>query len=175
MLSSQMNASPVIQIMKTDLVVAIVQLPELQLPRVSLGTPARVHVDGAAQSYDTSVAVLNARVDAATRAFEVRLPIANSDLALRPGLFARAELLPPPRELLALPRSALLGPEGERFVFALAEGRAARRAAGVRDLDARRVELQHGLAAGEAVLVGPNLGALRDGSAVSLELASAHR
>lgn len=175
MLSAQMNASPVIQIMKTDLVVAIVQIPELQLPRVSLGTPARVHVDGAAQSYDTSVAVLNARVDPATRAFEVRLPIRNEDLALRPGLFARAELLPPPRELLTLPRAALLGSESERFVFALAERRAARRAVRVRDLDALRVEVIEGLAAGDSVLIGPNLGALRDGSAVSVELARVDR
>ncbi len=175
MLSSQMNANPVIQIMKTDLVVAIVQIPELQLPRVSLGTPARVFVDGAAQSYDTSVAVLNPRVDAATRAFEVRLPIPNSDLALRPGLFARAELLPAARAALTLPRAALLGPESERFVFALLDGRAVRRAVRVRDLDARRLEVLEGLAAGDSVLLGPNLGALHDGSAVSVELASAHR
>jgi len=175
MLSSQMRTSPVVQIMKTDLVVAILQLPELQLPRISLGTPARVRVDGADASFDTAVAVLNPRIDPVTRAFEVRLPIQNPGLALRPGLFARAELLPAPREALTLTRAALLGSEGQRHVFALQEGRAARRELRVRELDARRVEVLEGLAAGEQVLTGPNLGALRDGSAVSIELASAHR
>jgi RND family efflux transporter MFP subunit len=175
MLAAQMGQSPGVQIMKTDLVVAIVQVPELQLPRVSLGLPASVQVDGAQAVFESHVAVLNPRVDPATRAFEVRLPIENREFALRPGLFARAEIRPPPRELLALPHAALLGSETDRYVFALVQGRAERRAVRVRDLDATRVEVQEGAAAGERVLVGAELGRLRDGSAVAAELASADR
>jgi RND family efflux transporter MFP subunit len=175
MLSAQMGKSPGVQIMKTDLVAAIVQLPELQLPRVALGMPASVQVDGAAAAFDSYVAVLNPRVDSVTRAFEVRIPIENPALALRPGLFARAEIRPPPRDLLAVPHASLLGPESARHVFALVQGRAQQRAVQVRELDATRAEVLSGLAAGEQVLVGPELGSLREGTPVAPELASADR
>ncbi len=175
MLSAQMTSSPVVQLMKTDLVEAVVQIPELYLLRVQVGTPARVRVDGVDASFESRVAVLNDRVDPATRAFEVRLPIENADLVLKPGLFARAEILPEPRTALVLPRAALLGGASERFVFVAEEGRAVRRAVQTRELDARRVEVLGGLREGDRVLLGPNLPKVSDGCSISLEVASVDR
>ena len=95
MLSTMMTAgNAVVQIMKMDIVVAIVQLPELHLARVHVGTPGVVRVDGIERSYESHVAILNDRVDSVSRAFEVRLAIENADYALKPGLFAELELRP---------------------------------------------------------------------------------
>jgi RND family efflux transporter MFP subunit len=130
MLRTMMSATAVVvEIMKTDLVVAIVQVPELDLARVQVGTPARVRVDGADREVATTVAVLNDRVDPDARAFEVRLPIENPDLRLKPGLFVRAELLPPPRVATLVERRAVQGSGDARFVFIEVDGRAARRGA----------------------------------------------
>jgi membrane fusion protein, multidrug efflux system len=134
-----------------------------------------VRVDGVETTFETSVAVVNDRVDAASRAFEVRLQIENADLALKPGLFARAEILPEPREALVLPRAALQGAESERFVFVAAADRALRREVSTRELDATRVEVLSGLREGDLVLYGPNAPKLSDGASISLEVARANR
>ena len=176
MLSTMMTVgNAVVQIMKMDVVAAIVQLPELQLARVHVGTPGVVRVDGIERSYETQVTILNDRVDHVSRAFEVRLAIENDDYALKPGLFAEVELHPEPREATLIARSALLGGEGSTYVFVLSDGHAARRPVRIRELDAERVEVVAGLAPGEHVLLGPNLTQLADGSPVVTEVPHADR
>jgi hypothetical protein len=132
-------------------------------------------VGGLDRSYETEVAVLNDRVDAVSRAFEVRLGIENPDYALKPGLFAELELRPEPREATLVERSALLGGAAAPHVFVLADGRAARRPVRVAELDAARVEVLEGLAPGERVLFGPNLTQLTDGAPVAVEVPHADR
>jgi RND family efflux transporter MFP subunit len=175
MLSAQVSSPPVVQLMKTDRVEAVVQIPEAYLARVRVGARARVTVDGALATRETTVAVVNDRVDPTTRAFEARLALDNSDLALKPGLFARVEILPEPRAALVVPRSALQGGEAQRFVYVAANERAERRAVTTSELDATHVEVQSGLREGERVLVGPNLAKLREGAAIALEVARADR
>ena len=163
--------SHVIQLMKTDVVAAIVQIPALHLAQVGIGTPAVLHVDGLPQPYRSEVMIVNDRVDPASRAFEVRIPIRNEDLAVKPGLFVRAELQPEPRAALVVERRALLGSEGARHVFVASDGLAKRRAVDVRDLDAARVEVVSGLTAGDEVLVGPSLPRLLEGTPVAVRTA----
>ena len=176
MLSTVMTAgNAVVQVMKMDVVAAIVQLPEAHLARVRIGTPGVVRVDGVDRAYEAQVTILNDRVDAVSRAFEVRLAIENTDYALKPGLFAELELRPDPREAVLLERAALLGGAENPYVFVLAEGAAARRAVRIRELDAARVEVLEGVAPGERVLLGPTLGQLSDGSPVAVEVPHADR
>lgn len=176
MMSTLMSSSAqVIELMKVDVVVAVVQIPEVHLPRVSVGTKAVVAVDGTKGEYESQVHVLNDLVDPVSRAFEVRIGIQNPDLAIKPGLFAEARLLPEPRQVLTLERDAVLGTGDERHVFVASAGRAAKRHIEVRDLDTTRLEVLAGLAEGDLVLVGPELPRLVDGAPVSLELARANR
>lgn len=175
MLSAQMGSSPVVQIIKTDRVEAVVQVPEVHLARVAPGTRARVQVDGVARTFEAEIGVVNDQIDATARAFEVRIPIDNAEAILKPGLFARAELLPEPRDALVLPRGALQGAPGERFVFVAAGERARRRQLETRELDAARIEVVAGLDEGEVVLFGPNLPKLSEGARVALEVARADR
>jgi RND family efflux transporter MFP subunit len=163
------GGSAVLQLMKTDVVLAIVQVPETQLPRVQVGTPVRVRIDGLDRVFESRVAVVNDRVEAASRSIEVRIALANPDLVIKPGLSAVAEILPEARPALALQRSALLGAADARFVYVPEEGRARRRAVEVRDLDAARVEVVSGLEAGERVLVGQDVVRLAEGSPVRVE------
>jgi RND family efflux transporter MFP subunit len=176
MLSTMMTAgNAVVQIMKVDVVAAIVLLPEAHLARVHVGTPGRVRVDGIARAYEAKIHILNDRVDPVSRAFEVRLALDNPDYALKPGLFAELELFPEAREATLLDRSALLGGEDATYVFVLSDGRAARRPLRIRELDAARVEVLEGLSPGERVLVGPNLMQLADGTPVTVEVPHADR
>lgn len=165
------GSSPVIQIMKTDVVAAIVQIPAQHLSEVKIGTPATLYIDGLPDTYDGEVLILNDRVDIASRAFEVRIPIRNEDLAVKPGLFVRAELHPEPKRSLVLERRALLGVEGSHHVFVALSGVAAKRSVEIRDLDAMRVEVISGLLPGDQVLVGPSLSRLAEGTSIMIRTA----
>jgi RND family efflux transporter MFP subunit len=176
MMTTMMSStSVVVEIMKIDVVEAIVQIPEVDMARVRVGTSARLRIDGTQRDIDGAVTVLNDRVDPLSRSFEVRIRMENADYSIKPGLFVRAELRPAPRDALVLERRALLGPADARFVWLDAGGRATRREVRVRELDATRVEVLEGLAAGDPVLAGPNLSRLTEGAPIAVELARADR
>jgi Cu(I)/Ag(I) efflux system membrane fusion protein len=142
---------------------------------VRVGSPARLRIDGLERGFESRVEILNDRVDATSRSLEIRMPVANPDLAIKPGLSASAEILPEPREALVLERRALLGSADARFVFVAAGGRAVRRPVVIRDLDAARVEVRDGLARGDRALVGPDLARLSEGAPVRTEVADVAR
>jgi RND family efflux transporter MFP subunit len=165
MLSSN---SHVVQLMKIDVVAAIVQVPALHLASIKLGTRATLHIDGLPKPYEGEVLILNDRIDLASRAFEVRIPIKNDDLAVKPGLFVRAELRPEGRQALVIERRAVLGSNGGRYVFKSENATATKRPVEVRDLDAGRFEVLSGLAAGDQVLTGPSLPRLVEGTPIAV-------
>ena len=169
MMRSLMSAgSPVVQIMKTDVVEAIVHVPEVHLRRIEIGTPARLHIDGLEREVESSVHILNDLVDPATHTVEVRLLIPNPDLAVKPGLFVKAELEPAPRTVRLVERRAVLGFGEERYLFVEQDGRAVRKPVRVRDLDPLWVEVLAGVESGERALVGPALPRMTDGTPVQV-------
>lgn len=160
----------VLEIMKIDIVAAIVNVPEIYLSKFEVGTKATIYVDSIDRSYESYVAIINDRVDHVTRSVEIRLPIRNEDYAVKPGLFVRVEVHPRPRHVLTLPRTALLGTEAARYVFVADEGKAKRVNVTVRQIDATRVEVLEGLKDGDMALTGPNLPLLIEGMPVRIEL-----
>ena len=176
MMSTIMSAnSKVVQIMKIDVVAAIVQVPGVHLSRFAVGTPARVTVDGVEGVFESEIHILNDRVDHSSRAVELRLGIANPAYVLKPGLFARAEIIPRPREVVTVPSDSVLGPPDSRYVFIAEGGVARRRAVQVRELDTRRMEVLGGLELGEIVLGGPRLSFVTDGTGVDIGVPVADR
>lgn len=160
----------VLEIMKIDIVAAIVNVPEIYLSKFEVGTKATIYIDSIDRSYDSYVAVINDRVDPVTRSVEIRLPIRNEDYEVKPGLFARVEVHPRPRQVLILPRAALLGTEAARYVFVSENGKAKRVDVAVRQIDATRVEVLDGLKEGDMALTGPNLPLLVEGMPVRIEM-----
>lgn len=167
------GGNSVLQIMKIDIVAAIVQIPEVDLTKVHLNTKAKVTVDGVGQSYDSYALIINDAIDTTTRSVEVRLPILNKDYAVKPGLFARAEFYPDPRNVISLDRTAVQGTEDQRYVFVAENGLAKRVPVTVRQIDAGTVEVLSGLAAGQRALVGPNLPLVSEGMPVKIETVAA--
>ena len=163
------GASGVVQIMDIGIVAAIVNVPETYLPQIALGLPAKIHVDGMDKTYDAKVAVINHRIDDRTRSVEVRFGIDNKDLKIKPGLFCRAEILPPARKVLVVARKAVLGSEGAHYAFVSESGRAKKILLSARDLDGERVEITSNVPAGTVLLTGPGLSQLVDGMAVTIE------
>jgi len=159
----------VLQIMKIDIVAAIVQIPEVDLPKIHVGTKGKVIISSMGKSYDSEVYILNDLIDVATRGIEVRMPILNPDYAIKPGLFARAELYPAPRKVLSLARTAVLGTESQHYVFRDVDGVAKRVPVVTKQIDATTVEVLSGLKAGDTALLGPNLPLVAEGTPVKVE------
>jgi RND family efflux transporter MFP subunit len=163
------GASGVVQIMDIDTVAAIVNVPEIYVSQIKLDMPVRVSIDGFDKPVDAKVDVINHRVDNQTRSVEVRIGIANKDHKILPGLYCSVDLIPTPREVLAVDRKAVLGGDGAHYAFIAENGRAKKIALSTRDLDAERFEILSNVPAGTALLTGPNLSGLSDGIAVAVE------
>lgn len=162
--------SGVVQVLKIDIVGAIINVPEVHVGQIGVGTKARVYVDGIDKVYDSEIHIFNDRVDHTTRSAEVRVGLANPDYLIKPGMFTRAEFFPPPRQALTLDRKAVLGIEGNHYVFIEdAAGRAKQMPVRVTQIDAERVELLEGLTEGATVLIGPALSSLVEGMPVRIE------
>ncbi len=160
--------TPVLEVAKLDTVEVIAQVAAVHLPRLRPGTRVTVAVEGVPEPVEATLGVINDKVDSRTRSVEVRLHLPNPDLAIKPGLFAKLTLHPAPRRAAVLERAAVLGPAGDTYVY-VAQGQVARRkAVQVRDVDAAMVEVLGGLKPGEAVLAGPALAEVKDGTPVSV-------
>ncbi len=168
------SGSGVVQVMKIDVVSAIVQIPETDLRRVGVGTKAKVIVDGIGRSFDTEAAIVNDSVNAESRAVEIRLPIRNPDYAVKPGMFVRAEFYPAPRNALVLDRGAVQGTESQHYVFVSENGIARRVPVTLRQIDASTVEVLSGLKEGQQALTGPNLALIADGTPIRIETVAAN-
>lgn len=163
----------VLQIMKIDIVTAIVQIPEVDLRKIHVGTKGKVIIDSVGRSFDSNVAILNDLIDTTTRGVEVRLPIVNADYVVKPGLFVRAELYPEPRKVLSLQRAAVQGAGNKSYVYVVENGAAKRVPVEIRQIDASTVEVLSGLSAGQKALVGPNLPLVAEGTPVKVETIAA--
>lgn len=164
--------SGVVQVLKIDIVGAIIDVPEVYVGQIGVGTKARVYVDGIEGVYDSEIHIFNDRVDRTTRSAEVRVGLLNPDYLIKPGMFTRAEFFPPPHQALTLDRKAVLGIEGNHYVFIEdAAGRAKQMPVRISQIDAARVELIEGLSEGAEVLIGPALSSLVEGMPVQIETA----
>lgn len=160
---------PLLQIQKIDIIVTMVRLPETDLSRISVGTTAKVTIDGLNQTFDTEIHVINDWIDNKSRTIDVRLGIVNEDYRIKPGLFARVEIYPESRQALVVERRAVLGNEST-YVFIDNQGIAKKVPVTIHELDTQEVEITSGLKDGDQVLMGNNLSRLRDGSSVRIKV-----
>jgi membrane fusion protein (multidrug efflux system) len=85
-------------------------LPQQELARLKPGMPVRVTTDAyLARQFDGTLTAINPGLDQATRSISLQATLQNTDQALRPGMFARVEvLLPEDQNVLVIPATALL-------------------------------------------------------------------
>lgn len=157
------------------------RIPELFLPALAQGQAIGMLIDSyPGQSFEGKVSAIDPLVDAVGRSVTVRAMVPNSDLRLRPGLFARVTLtLAERQDALFVPEAAIVPQGQDAFVFKVTagpDGKQQVRRVKV-ELGVRRtgeVEVVQGLAAGERV-VSAGVARLQDGAPVRLVPASGER
>ena len=134
--------------------------PGLQLTAQSAAFPER--------AFPAAVQTVGSRVNAVTRAVQVRALIDNAELLLRPGMLMTVRLVIASRDAVMVPETALLQRGGESFVYLLSDDqRAIRTGIG---LGARRdgwAEVLSGLTVGQRVITEGVI-KVRDGAPVRL-------
>ena len=145
---------PILHIMQINQLKVMANVSETYYPNVKVGQKVNISVDiYPDEVFEGTVSRINPALDAATRTFGVEITIPNSNLRLRPGMYARTTFNLGQRESILIDDVAVQKQAGssERYVFVVKDGVAEYRF--VRD--GRRVgnliEIIDGLSAGEQV------------------------
>jgi membrane fusion protein (multidrug efflux system) len=98
-------------------------LPQQELGRLKTGMPVRVTTDAYPdRHFDGKLTVINPDLDATTRSLGLEATFENADQALRPGMFARVEvLLPEDQHVLVIPATSVLSQPYGDSVYVIEE------------------------------------------------------
>ncbi|NBS42498.1 MAG: efflux RND transporter periplasmic adaptor subunit [Acetobacteraceae bacterium] len=130
-------------------------VPEVYLARVQLGRQVTARsVAYGDRRFNGQVAIIDTRIDPATRSVRVISEFDNADEALRPGLFLNVEMVLEERPTALLIPEEAIDPVGDRaFVYVIRDGQARRQEVRLGLRLPGEVEIRQGLAAGEPVVV----------------------
>lgn len=158
--------SPVVKLVKIDPLRLRLDVPERDAAAVRLNQPVRLAVEGDTNHYSGTLTRVSPAIDEQTRMLVVEADVRN-DGTLRPGLFARAQIITRADDSgLAVPASALVVFAGLEKVIIVQEGKAMERIVETGRRSSGWVEIESGLAAGDLVVLEP--GNLRTGEAVTV-------
>jgi RND family efflux transporter MFP subunit len=158
------TSTAVFQIQEINPIYVTVPVIERELAFLKPGLMAIVSSDAVpGEGYAGKIRSISPVLTTATRTAEVKIEVDNKDGRLRPGMFARVELILAQRDdAVTVPAEAILEVEGKSVVYTVVEGRAKARELETGISDGEVVEVVGGLKAGEQVVVTGQQN-LRDG------------
>lgn len=146
--------------------VAHVHVPEGELWKLRKGQVASAQVDAAGGAFQSVIRRISPVVDSNTGTFKVTLELRDPANRLKPGMFARIDIVHERRaDVVRIPRAALLEDDGNRRVFVVRENKAVSVPVMLGLTNGPLVEVVSGVAAGDAVVV-VGQGTLKEGSPV---------
>ncbi len=159
--------APVVGLVRVHPLRLRVAVPERDAASVRVGQAVRVRLEGDPAEHAGRVVRLSPAIHEQNRTLAVEVEVANRDGRLRPGAFARAEIVVEPDRLSVLvPGSAIVNFAGLEKAFTVKDGRATEKRIRTGRRTGNRVEVLEGLAAGEQVVVEP--GNLAGGAPVTV-------
>lgn len=131
----------------------LAEVPEADIPAVRVGTIARLDFASSGRPpFRGRVDFLYPTLTERTRTLRVRLSAANPGGALRPGLYGTASFDSASREVITVPRDAVVDTGLEQHVFVVAGDRFEPRTVALGARLADRVEIRDGLEVGEQIV-----------------------
>lgn len=104
------NGDPVVPLQSMDPIYVNFNLPQQNLADFGVGSEVEVHTDATGDAvFKGKVTAINALVDSATRNFQAQATLSNESLKLRPGMYAKVEVILPggSKDTLPVPASAI--------------------------------------------------------------------
>ncbi len=159
------TGTPVLTIVRTDPLRLRVAVPERVAAALRPGQPVRVRVEGDDATYQGKLVRLGAAIEEDNRTLPVEAAVANPQGALRPGMFAAAEIIVDRSDdAVVVPEDALVTFAGVQKVLLVKDGKAVEQRVRTGRRDGGRVEILEGVSAGDIVILKP--GDVVDGVAV---------
>jgi len=157
--------SPVVTVVRMDPLRLRVEVPEVAAPAVHVGQKVRLTVDGDSTAHTGTISRVSPGITRDSRMLVVEADVPN-DGSLRPGSFARAEIITKDDDRgLCVPPSAITTFAGIEKAFVVEKGKAVEKPVTTGRRGADWVEIVSGLKRGEVVVLDP--GNLQTGQAVA--------
>ena len=101
---------PIVSLQSLSPVYADFSLPQQDLSRLTTGMRVRLIIDAFPdRSFEGKLTTINPDLDSSTRSIGLQATVENPDQTLRPGMFARAEvILPEEKNVLVVPHTSVL-------------------------------------------------------------------
>jgi RND family efflux transporter MFP subunit len=148
--------APVVRLVRIHPLRLRVAVTERDAPSVRVGQAVQVRLEGDPAVHSGRVARLSPSIQEQNRTLIVEAEVANRDGRLRPGSFARAEIVvEADRTAVMVPTSTVITFAGLEKVFVVREGKAVEKRIRTGRRSGDRVEILEGVAAGEPVVVDP--------------------
>jgi RND family efflux transporter MFP subunit len=133
-----------------------VAVTERDAPSVRVGQAVRVRLEGDPSEHAGRVVRLSPSIQEQNRTLNVEAEVANRQGRLRPGSFARAEIVvEADRTAVTVPASSVVTFAGLEKVFGVKDGKAIEKRIRTGRRSGDRVEILEGVAAGEQVVTDP--------------------
>ena len=158
-----MPGMPLIQIMKSDKLKTRVNISETRLHQIHMGQKVKVRVDALPDRlFPGKITKIAPVIDPRSRTFEAEINIANPDLQLKPGMFARVTILLKERfDVLLVPVKAVLDKGKDKVVFVAKDNFAQERTIHLGLNDGINTEVLSGVKEGENIVVKGNVGIIQ--------------
>ena len=117
------EGDPVVTLQSFDPIYVNFSLPQQDFSKLAVGQPVALQVDAYGnRTFNGTITAINSLVDQATRNIQVQATLANSDLKLRPGMFAKVSvLMSETQNVVAIPATAIhYAPYGDS-IFVVSE------------------------------------------------------
>jgi len=164
------SGDPVFDIVNFTSVYIYVDLPERELGRLRLKTPARIWLDAYPDvEFSGTVRNIAPRASKQTREFTLRIELDDPDKLAREGMFARVDITPSERTALMVSKDAVVQRGPVKMVFIVKDGVAKQVVVEVLQQIEDLVEVRGDLSEGDEIVVTGNE-ILRDGAKVNVAL-----
>ncbi len=149
------SQTAVAMVIDMDTMIIDLDIPEIYLPKVSLGQQANVTFDAyPGERFTGTVERISPVLNLLNRAAPVEIRIDNKDHRLKSGMFARVILpLEKHERVPILIKEAVTGQEPEAYVYVIENGKAFSRRVTLGIREAENVEVTTGVKAGDLVVV----------------------
>ena len=146
-------STTVLTIADLSYVWVLAEVPEASISGVRVGTTAELDFPASGRRpFTARVAFVYPTLTERTRTLRVRLSVANSNGALRPGLYGTAAFQSAAENVITVPRDAVVDTGLQQHVFVAAGGMFEPRAVTVGAQLADRIEIRDGLHEGEQIV-----------------------
>ncbi len=159
--------APLATIVRMDPLRLRAEVPEREVPNIRVGQTVRVTTEGDPNVYTGRIARLSPSITPQNRMLMVEAEVKNTNGALRPGSFARAEIVTDDRGMsLTVPTRAIINFAGIEKIIVVKDGKAVEKSITTRRRTTEWTEVVSGVTVGEAVVLEP--GNLQSGQAVTV-------